>query len=115
MTQTKGTEKSSNIIKLKDDKQKDAKTDKPKTDGLDEETQMSIKQLLSHIKLNDKLAIEKSVKELREIAESKSKNGAKEIKGIAFNDDRQIIEIKAKKIQNSTFEGAIIEVKEIWV
>ena len=31
LTQTKGTEKSSNIIKLKDDKQKDAKTDKPKT------------------------------------------------------------------------------------
>ena len=82
LTQTKGTEKSSNIIKLKDDKQKDAKTDKPKTDGLDEETQMSIKQLLSHIKLNDKLAIEKSVKELREIAESKSKNGAKEIKDL---------------------------------
>lgn len=82
LTQTKGTEKSSNIVKLKDDKQKDAKTDKPKTDGLDEETQMSIKQLLSHIKLNDKLAIEKSVKELREIAESKSKNGAKEIKDL---------------------------------
>ena len=82
LTQTKGTEKSSNIIKLKDDKQKDAKTDKPKTEGLDEETQMSIKQLLSHIKLNDKLAIEKSVKELREIAESKSKNGAKEIKDL---------------------------------
>lgn len=77
LTQTKGTEKSSNIIKLKDDKQK-----KTEAEGLDEETQMSIKQLLSHIKLNDKLAIEKSVKELREIAESKSKNGAKEIKDL---------------------------------
>lgn len=82
LTQTKGTEKNEkngNIAKLKDDKQLKTKEIK---EELDEATQMSIKQLLSHIKLNDKLAIEKSVKELRDIAESKSKNGSKEIKDL---------------------------------
>ena len=102
LTQTKGTEKSSNIIKLKDDKQKDAKTDKPKTDGLDEETQMSIKQLLSHIKLNDKLAIEKSVKELRDNAQKHSE------------DDKKNEKNSLKKLLESAKDGGV-EVKKLSV
>lgn len=35
------------------------------------------------------------------------------LNGIAYNDDKQIVELHARKIMNSTFNGVIIEVKEV--
>lgn len=35
------------------------------------------------------------------------------LNGIAYEDDKQIVELHARKIMNSTFNGVIIEVKEV--
>lgn len=35
------------------------------------------------------------------------------LNGIAYQDDKQVIQIEAKKIMHSNFDGAIVEVKKL--
>lgn len=71
---------------------------------IDESTMASIKQLLSSIKLNDKLAIEKSVKELRDVAENtKNPKTSKELKkllALAEKADVNVQKISVEKIKD---------------
>ncbi len=71
---------------------------------VDDSTMVSIKQLLSSIKLNDKLAIEKSVKELRDVAENtKNPKTSKELKkllALAEKADVNVQKISVEKIKD---------------
>ncbi len=73
-----------------------------KEDEIDQSALLNIKSLLSQVKLNDKLAIEKSVKELRDNATKHSEDGKKNEKS------------SLKKLLESAKDGGV-EVKKIAV
>ncbi len=79
-----------------------------KVEELDATTLMNIKNLLSHVKLNDKLAIEKSVKELREAAsKSEDKKGAetkglKKLLELAKNGGVEVKKVSIEKLDEPT-------------
>jgi flagellar hook-length control protein FliK len=82
-----------NSSKLKNTETKD-------THHIDESTLVNIKQLLSSIKLNDKLAIEKNVKELRDAAESaKNPKTSKELKKLLTLAEKADVHVKKISVE----------------
>lgn len=83
---------------------------------VDENTMVSIKQLLSNIKLNDKLAIEKNVKELREVAENtKNPKTSKELKKLltlAEKADINVQKISVEKLKDGEQTESKPQVKQ---
>lgn len=76
-----------------------------KSEEIDQTTLLNIKNLLSQIKLNDKLAIEKSVKELRDsIPKSEDKKGAeaknlKKLLELAKNGGVEVKKVSVEKLE----------------
>ncbi|MDD3466391.1 MAG: flagellar hook-length control protein FliK [Campylobacterales bacterium] len=97
---TTGVEVDKNISS----KTKSEQTTHVQESKVDDSTMVSIKQLLSSIKLNDKLAIEKSVKELRDVAENtKNPKTSKELKkllALAEKADVNVQKISVEKIKD---------------
>jgi flagellar hook-length control protein FliK len=94
-------------------------TQKAETQVVDESAFMHIKQLFSQVKLNDRLAIEKSVKELRNATDKTkdakdSKEGAKDVKDLKkLLDIAKDSGVEVKKISVETLKTEAPKEKEV--
>ncbi len=92
--------KKNSTIELDKNGSKVKTTDTKDAHRIDESTLVNIKQLLSSIKLNDKLAIEKNVKELRDAAESaKNPKTSKELKKLLTLAEKADINVKKISVE----------------